>query len=204
MTDDDPDDPDDEISQIVAFGSEYERLRLLGGIFSGQSLGRKIRLHALLLVALSLIYPIALLLPPAVRPLFPGPRPPLGSPNIVILGLFGALTQVFAGTLMLVIARRLTARDLERVDAQRYVALESVASALGFGTGGIAIGLTLGFFLLNLGGVGTARPLRAALASARGPYVPSGVGMSVRSLAVAALLAGLVLLAASRTVDGID
>ncbi|SDG06841.1 hypothetical protein [Halorientalis regularis] len=192
------DDPDDEISRILTRGSEFERLRLVGGVFTGLSLRQKVRLHGLTLVALSLVYPIALVLPPAVGRLFPGPRPALGSPNVVVLGCFAALTQAFAGTLTWLVGRRLARADADAVTARRLVALESIGSVVGFGTGGIAAALTLGFFLVNLAGIGTAQALRGALAGARGPYAPSQIAVSVRAFAVVTLFAGLCLLVAAR------
>ncbi|MFB6083070.1 MAG: hypothetical protein ABEJ94_02365 [Halorientalis sp.] len=192
------DDPDDEISRILIQGSEFERLRLVGGVFTGLSLRRKVRLHGLALVALSLVYPIALVLSPAVGRLFPGPRPALGSPNVVVLGCFAALTQIFGGTVTWLVDRRLARADPDAVTARRLVALESIGSVIGFGTGGIAAALTVGFFLVNLAGIGTAQALENALAGARGPYAPSRIAVSVRAFGVAAFVSGLCLLAAAR------
>lgn len=197
-------DPDDDISEIVVSGSEYEQLRLVSGVFTSRSLQWKVRLHAALLFALATIYPIALVLPAGVRPFFPGSTPALGSPNILVVGVGGALAQTFGGVLTWFVAYRADSRDGDEIDARRYVALESVASVFGYGTGGIAILLTVGFFLVNLGGVGAAEALREALASARGTYEPSVVGVSVRTLGTVSFLVGLVLVVGSRLSGGRD
>jgi hypothetical protein len=199
MTDSDP--LSDPIADTILGGSTYERLRLQRFSYFKQSVPRKLALQSGLLFTLAFVLPLAAGYPAETKALFAGHAPTAASPKMLLLGLVaGGIELGTASALVAVTVRRVQLEPtLTEEAARRLLNVEDVATLVGFVTGGFAVLLTLGFFVLGYAGPDTV----ASFVDSGGtsPFAPSGVGVSVTTLAVAAVGAGVVVLGSSVGLD---
>ncbi|MFB6082631.1 MAG: hypothetical protein ABEJ94_00110 [Halorientalis sp.] len=190
---DDTDDGDDITSAILS-GSTYDQLRLQRRTYFSQPTITKLTWQSLLLGGLTLLLPIYLLFPSTVTEYVPSVDPATASPKVLLLGLVGAGTVAFTALLLVGGAvYRIRNHPLDESQAQAVLDIEDFASYLAFGTGGLAIGLTVGYFLLGLGGGATVESYVRTMDGVN-PFAASGTGLSVVELAVASFLGCIVLL----------
>lgn len=188
-------DIDDAITRAVLSGSTYERLRIQRPTFFTQSIPTKLAWQSFLLGVLSLSLPLYLLFPDTVATYLPATDPSLASPKILVLGLVGAGVELFtAGLLVAIALYRIRRHPLSEREATTVVDVEEFASFLGFGTGGLAIVITLGYFVLGLAGGGALEGYMETMDGIN-PFVASGMSLSVTGLATIAFVGCAVLLA---------
>ncbi|SEO69151.1 hypothetical protein SAMN04487948_104200 [Halogranum amylolyticum] len=199
MTESDP--LTDPIADAILGGSTYERLRLQRFSFFKQPVPRKLAWQSGLLFVLALVLPLAAGYPAETKALFASHSPTAASPKMLLLGLVGGGIELgTASALVAVTVRRLQLEpDLTEDAARRLLNVEDVATLVGVVTGGFAVLLTLAFFVLGYAGPEAV----AAFVESGGtsPFAPSGVGVSVTTLAVAALCGSLVVFASSVGLD---
>jgi hypothetical protein len=189
---------DDRITDAVLSGSAYERLRLQRPTYFTQSVPRKLTWQSVLLGGLALLLPLYLLFPATVAEYLPTTDPVLASPKVIVLGLVGAGIELFAATLLVgVTLFRLRHHPLSESQARTVLNVEDFASYVGFGTGGMAIAITLLYFGLGLAG-GDAIASYVTTMDGINPFVDSGLGLSVAELAVVSFAGCLGLLGAGR------
>ena len=198
MTDDrdetDETDDVDDITSAILSGSMYDQLRLQRRTYFSQPTVTKLTWQSLLLGGLTLLLPIYLLFPATVTEYVPSADPALASPKVLILGLVGAGIETFTALLLVGGAvYRIRNYPLDESQARAVLNVEDFASYLAFGTGGLAIGLTVVYFLLGLGG-GAAVESYVQTMDGVNPFAASGTGLSVVELAVASFLGCIVLL----------
>ncbi|WP_336001585.1 hypothetical protein [Halorientalis halophila] len=199
---DENDGVDDEFAATICSGSTYERVRLRRRTYVSQSTITKLGWQSLLLGGLALLLPIYLSFPATATPFIGSPDPAVASPKVLVLGLAGAtVVSITAVTLVGATLYRVRNYPLDPAQARTVVDVEEVASALAFGTGGLTIGLTLGYFLLGLSG-GPAIERYVSAMDGGNPFAASGLGLSVAEFAVGALLAAVCLLAIRRYLAG--
>jgi hypothetical protein len=185
---------DDPITSAFLSGSAYERLRIQRPTFFTQPIPRKLTLQSGLLGALALLLPVYLLYPDPVLEYLPAGDPPVASPKVVILGLIGAGIELFAATLLVGAALyRIRYYPLSETQARTILTVEDFSSYLGFGTGGLAIGITILYFLLGVAG-GTAVQQYIDAMNGVNPFAASGIGLSVAELAMLAFVAAISLM----------
>lgn len=192
-TERDPD--DDPIARTVLSGSAYERVRVARAPRFPQSIATKLAWQSALLGGLVLLLPLYALFPATVAGYLPAADPGLASPRVIRLGLVGAAVELFAATLLVGAALyRIRNYPLSERQATVVLDVEEFSAYLGFGVGGTAIGLTVAYFLLGLGG---ARAVEGYVAAVDGinPFAASGIGLSVADLAAFSFVGSLVLLA---------
>ncbi len=189
MTDDIDDTTDaDDITSAVLSGSMYDQLRLQRRTYFSQSTITKLTWQSLLLGGLSLLLPIYLLFPATVTEYVPSADPATASPKVLILGVVGATIVTFSALLLVASALyRIRNHPLDETEAQAVLNVEDFASYLAFGTGGLAIGLTIVYFLLGLGG-GAAVGSYVQAMDGINPFAASGTGLSVVELTVTSFL----------------
>lgn len=198
MTDDmddmaDTDDTDD-ITSAVLSGSMYNQLRLQRRTDFSQTTVTKLTLQSLLLGGLTLLLPIYLLFPSTAMEYLPAADPATASPKVLILGVVGAGIVSFTALLLIGAALyRIRNHPLDESQAQAVLNVEDFASYLAFGTGGLAIGLTVVYFMIGLGGGSAVESYIQAMDGVN-PFAASGTGLSVVELAVSSFLGCTVLL----------
>lgn len=174
---------DDRITAAILSGSAYERLRLQRPTYFSQPVHRKLTWQGVLLAGLALLLPLYLLFPGPVAEYLPATNPALASPKVLVLGAVGAGIEFFAATLFVGAALfRIRHYPLSEPQARTVLNVEDFASYLGFGTGGLAIGITVCYFLLGLAG-GEAIANYVAAMDGINPFVASGLGFTVVELA---------------------
>jgi hypothetical protein len=187
-------DEDDEITSAILSGSMYDQLRLQRRTYFSQPTITKLTWQSALLGGLTLLLPLYLLFPATVTEYVPSANPALASPKVLILGLVGAGIETFTAVLLVGGALyRIRKHPLDESQARAVLNVEDFASYLAFGTGGLAIGLTVVYFLLGLGG-GAAIESYVQAMDGVNPFADSGTGLSVVELAVASFLGCIVLL----------
>ena len=184
---------DDEITDAFLSGSAYERLRLQRQTYFSQSIPTKLTWQSLLLAGLALLLPLWALFPDTVAAYVPATDPAMASPKVLLLGLLGAGIELFTAALLVGAALyRISRYPLTEDQARTVLNVEDFASYLGFGTGGLAIGITVLYFLIGAAG-GSAIESYVQSMSVN-PFVSSGVGLSVAELATFAFVGCVVLM----------
>jgi len=174
---------DDRITDAILSGSAYERLRLQRPTYFAQPVPTKLTWQSVLLAGLALLAPLYVLFPETVASYLPATNPTLASPKVIVLGLVGAGVELFAAALLIGAALfRIRHYPLSEPQARTVLNVEDFASYLGFGTGGMAIAITLCYFVLGLAG-GEAIASYVAAMNGINPFVDSGLGLSVAELA---------------------
>ena len=191
-------DIDDGIARAILADSKYEQLRVRRFSYFKQPIPRKLAWQGALLLALSLVAPIALAYPDSVATLLADGNPLTGSPVIALVGVFTVGVELLASLGHVAVAAVLVRRTspLSRQRARDLLALEDVASLLGLGTGAVGVAVTVGYFLLGHAGAGAIS--RYVAMGGRNPFDPSGTGVTVAAVAAAAFCSGVVLLGLSR------
>ena len=192
---------DDGIASAILADSKYEQLRVRRFSYFKQPIPRKLAWQGVLLLGLSLVAPIALSYPGPVTGLFADGSPLYASPVIVLVGVFTVGVELLASLGHVAVAVVLVRRKsgLSRQRARDLLALEDVSSLLGLGTGALGAAVTVGYFLF--GHAGPTAVSEYVAAGGRNPFDPSGTGITVAAVAVAAFCAGLVLIGVSRYLD---
>jgi hypothetical protein len=193
--------PDDSIAATLLGGSTYERLRLERALYFTQPTAVRLAWQSGLLLALTLVAPLAATLPTPIQAGALGGDPLAASPVIVIVATVALALQVgTAGALGVVAAIRVRAGEsLSRTRAERLVTVEEVASLLGLGTGGLAVAVTDAYVLLGHAGGDAVAAYVAA--GGRSPFAASDTGLSIAAVTLAAFVAAVVVFTASRYVN---
>jgi hypothetical protein len=180
---------DDPIANALLSDSTYERLQVERFRHFKQPLPRKLLWMSGLLVALALVFPVALAYP-AVAPGVLEVSPLAAAPRIALLGALGGAIEVAAALVLVAVAlRRLQLEpSITESQAERLLNVEDVATLIGLGTGGASIALTDAFFLLGLAG---SDAVAFFTADGNGPFLASGTDVTVGVLALGAALAAV-------------
>lgn len=187
---------DDQIASAVLSESEYERARVERFSHFKQPLHKKLAWLGGLMAALALVLPIYGAYPAASEAYLPSTAPGAASPKAVLLGVAGGGVVVLSAVLLLGAAGyRIGKAPVNRSQAHTILNVEDFAAYLGFGTGGLAILLTLGYFLLGAAGDGAIEGYMALMRTTN-PFAASGLGVTVTHLGIGAFLASVGLLAA--------
>lgn len=189
-----PERDDDHITSAFLSGSTYERLRLQRPTYFSQPITTKLTWQSLLLGIIAMFLPLYALYPQAVIEYLPAADPAVASPKIVLLGLLGALIELFAaGLLVGATLYRIRGYPLSERQARTVLNVEDFGSYIGFGTGGLAIAITTVYFLLGIVG---GQAIEGYITSMDGinPFAASGVGLSVAELATFAFICAVILL----------
>lgn len=192
----DTDHPDDPLADALLSGSTYDRLRVQRFSYFKQTIPQKLVIQSGLLFTLAFVLPLAAGFPAETKALFTS-QPVAASPKALLLGLVAAGIELgTAATLVVVAVVRLRIGPEMTADtAHRLLNVEDVATLLGFVTGGAAVVLTVGFFLLGYAGPDALASFVGA--GGTSPYAPSGAGVSVAALGLCALAGGLLVLGSS-------
>ena len=189
---------DDRITDAILSGSAYERLRLQRPTYFTQPVPTKLTWQSVLLAGLALLAPVYLLFPTTVAKYLPATSPTLASPKVIVLGLVGAGIELFAAVLLVgATLFRIRHYPLSEPQARTVLNVEDFASYVGFGTGGMAIAITMCYFALGLAG-GDAIASYVTTMDGINPFVDSGLGLSVAELAGASFVGCLGLLLAGQ------
>lgn len=192
--DSDPDIENDAITEAVLSDSAYEQLRYQRETYFSQSVPTKLTWQGILLGGLALLLPLYVLFPATVAEYVPSVDPTLASPKVVLLGLIGAAIELFAAVLLVGAALyRIRHHPLTREQATTVLNVEDFSAYVGFGAGGMAIGLTVIYFLIGLSG-GQAIESYVRAMDGVNPFAASGVGLSVAELAVFSFIGCILLL----------
>jgi hypothetical protein len=171
--------------------SRYQKIKLRRYSLFKQSIPRTLALQGLILAALAFVAPLALTQPESTRALLGGDAL-AAAPKFLFLGAYASAIQ-FVGVVGLtyVAYRRLTTDDvLSEREVHDLLALEDAVTHLSLVTGGAAVAVVDGFFLLGLAG----NPLvdRFQALAGRNPFEPGLIPVSVTWVAItAAVLATL-------------
>jgi hypothetical protein len=186
-------DEDDEITEAFLSGSAYERLRLQRETYFSQSIPTKLTWQSGLLAGLALLLPLWALYPETVAGYVPTTNPMIASPKVLLLGLLGAGIELFTATLLVGAALyRIHRHPLSEGQARTVLNVEDFASYLGFGTGGMAIAITVVYFLIGAAGGSAIEGYVQSMQS--NPFATSGVGLTVAELATFAFVGCVVLM----------
>jgi hypothetical protein len=184
---------DDTITDAILSGSAYERLRLQRQTYFSQSIPTKLTWQSLLLAGLALLLPLWALYPDTVASYVPTTDPSLASPKVLLLGLIGAGVELFTAALLAGAGLyRIHRYPLTEGQAHTVLNVEDFASYLGFGTGGLAIGITVMYFLIGVAGGSAIESYVKAMSV--NPFAASGIGLSVAELATFAFIGCVVLM----------
>jgi hypothetical protein len=153
------------------------------------------------LIVLASVFPLYLAYPASTAAHLPSSDPRVAAPRVLILGVFGgAMVSVAAVTMVAVGYYRLRQEPVTERQAETMLDLETAASYVGFVTGGVAVSLTVAYFLLGLGGAG-AFDTYASLTGGINPFDPGFSALTVEAVAVAAVLVALPLLVVTNYLD---
>ncbi len=191
-------DPNDPIADALLGESTYERLRVERYAVIKRRIPQKLVYQSGLLLVLALVVPIVATYPSSVQATFPGGAPLWSSPLVLWVGVYAGSIEVGTATCLVAvaIARRRDEPSLSESQVHTLLNLEDVASMFGLATGGFAILITVGFFLLGHAGVET---VTAIVESApRDPYGRTGVPVPVIAVGAAAAISSCVVYAAGR------
>lgn len=191
-------DPNDPIADALLGESTYERLRVERYALIKRRIPRKLVYQSGLLFALALVVPIVATYPSAVQAAFPGGDPLWSSPLVLWVGVYAGGIEVGTATCLVAVAitRRRYEPSLSESQVHALLNVEDVASMFGLATGGFAILITVGFFLLGHAGVET---VTAVVESApRNPYGRTGVPIPVTAVGAAAAVSSGVVYAVGR------
>lgn len=188
----DPDDIDDEVAEALLSGSHYERLRLQRVSFFTQPIERKLLYHVVMLGAVACLPVVYALFPATTAAYLPSTSPATASPKVVLLALVGTLIQVGSASMLVGAALyRLRHEPLTEDQARSLLDVESFASHVGLGTGGLAIAATLALFALGLAGPDAMADYIAV--NGTNPFAATGTGLTVTAVAVCAFAAAVLL-----------
>ncbi|MFC4542577.1 hypothetical protein ACFO5R_11670 [Halosolutus amylolyticus] len=191
-------DPDDPIADALLGESTYERLRVERYALIKRRIPQKLVYQSVLLLSLALVVPITATYPSAVRAAFPGGDPLWASPLVLWVGVYAGGIELGTAACLVAVAivRRRREPQLSEAEAHTLLNVEDVASMFGLATGGFAIVLTVGFFLLGHTGGET---FQAVIDSApRNPYGQAGVSVPVIAVGTAAAVSSGVVYLFSR------
>lgn len=183
-----PTDPNDPIADALLGESTYERLRVERYALIKQRIPQKLRYQSGLLFVLALVVPIVVTYPSSVRAAFPGGDPLWSSPLVLWVGVYAGGIELGTAACLTAVAivRRRHEPRLTESQVHTLLNVEDVASMFGLATGGFAILITIGFFLLGHAGVET---VHAVVESApRDPYGQTDVSVPVIAVGVAAAI----------------
>lgn len=185
---------DDAITRAVLSDAPYEQLRYQRETFFSGSIPQKLTWQGLLLGGLALLLPLYVLFPATVAEYVPSVDPTLASPRVILLGVVGAGIELFAAVLLVGAALyRIRYHPLSREQATTVLNVEDFSAYVGFGAGGMAIGLTVLYFLIGLSG-GQAVESYVKAMDGVNPFAASGVGLSVAEFAVFSFIGCILLL----------
>lgn len=191
-------DPTDPIADALLGESTYERLRVQRYALIKRRIPRKLAWQSGLLCVLALIVPITATYPSSVRAAFPGGDPLWSSPLVLWVGVWAGGIQLGTATCLVAvsIARHRREPGLSESQAHTLLNIEDVASMFGLTTGGFAILLTVGFFLLGHAGIET---FEAVIESApQDPYEQTAISVPIVAVGTAAAVSSCVLYLLSR------
>lgn len=192
------DEYEDRVADALLSDSIYERVRFQRPSLFNRPIPRKLRWQSGLLFALSGVLPLLATVPPEARELFPAGDPLSATTKILVLGIVGGCVTFATGLGLVGVALLIEHFQSKMTEARAHMllSLEEVASSIGLITGGAAIGITLAFHLLGLGGedaVGAYIELTGS-----NPFAGVGIEMPVAIIAGAAAIGGLLLFTASQ------
>lgn len=191
-------DPNDPIADALLGESTYERLRVERYALIKRRVPQKLVYQSGLLLALALIVPITATYPTTVQTTFPGSEPLWASPLVLWLGVYAGGIELGTAACLVAVAIARRSREPQLSESQAHVLLnvEDVASMFGLATGGFAVLLTVGFFLLGHAGGET---FQAVIESApRNPYGQTGVSVPVIAVGTAAAISSGIVYAVSQ------
>jgi multisubunit Na+/H+ antiporter MnhB subunit len=188
---------DDPRASALLGDSTYERIRMQRYSLFQQSIPKKLGWQSLILGALALVVPMAMMQPETTRALLGG-DPLSAAPKFLFLGMYASAIE-FVATLGLcyVAYRRITAEDaLDERQVRDLLAIEDVASNVSLVTGGAAVAAVHGFFLLGLGG----EPIVEEVVSlaGRNPFTDGFIPATVTLVAASATVLAVFSFALSR------
>lgn len=176
--------------------SQYERIKLQRYSLFKLSLPRTLALQGLILGALALVLPLALSQPEPTRALLGGDVL-AAEPKFLFLGAYASAIELVGVLGVCYVAyRRLTADDvLSEREVHDLLAIEDAATHVSLVTGGAAVAVVHGFFLVGLAGdplVGRFQTLVG-----RNPFEPGIIPISVGGVGVAAAVLAVLALGLS-------
>lgn len=182
---------DDPITERLLSDSPYERLRARQFSYFARPIDQKLAWQSYLLFALAALLPVLAAFPPGIRRTY-FTDVATASPKLAFVALVAVVFVAATGLgHALVEHARIHLRPLDEYQARELVTFETLCSMLGFGTGGLATVSTYALVVLGFGG---ERALDAFLAVGGGnPYAESSLGVTVGTVAVLALVSGVVL-----------
>jgi hypothetical protein len=191
----------DRVTDALMDGSAYERLRFERYSVFKQSIPRKLHLQSVLLFGLAAVLPVMAALPAEVRAALPSESVAAASPKIILLGLVGGATVFVCGLglAMLAAARLQLEGRMTESQAETILSLEEVASLIGLIIGGVSILLTLCYVLLGYVGADAIEAYVRTVG--RDPFVASGVGIPVVTVAASAFVGGVALFVLAQAID---
>ncbi|WP_135365894.1 hypothetical protein [Halosimplex halophilum] len=201
-TDGSDDPPEDPILQRVLSDSAYDRVRIERFSHFKQPVPQKLLVQSLLVSALALALPLYLLYPASAASYLPTADPAVASPVVLVVGLFALVLELGTAALLVgVVVSRARNEPLTERKAERLFTAETFATYVGFGTGGLATLATVGLLALGLGG----EPMLASYVetASEGPFRRSGLGVSVRTFATAAVLGAVAVTLAHRYTESL-
>ncbi|MFC6953263.1 hypothetical protein [Halorubellus litoreus] len=181
--------------------SQYERIKLQRYSLFKLSLPRTLALQGLILAALALVLPLALSQPEPTRTLLGGDVL-AAEPKFLFLGAYASAIELVGVLGVSYVAyRRLAADDvLSEREVHDLLAIEDAATHVSLVTGGAAVAVVHGFFLVGLAGdplVGRFQTLVG-----RNPFEPGIIPVSVGGVAVAAAALAVLALGLSHLLRG--
>jgi len=187
---------DDPILERVLSDSAYDRVRTERFSHFKQPVARKLAVQSALLGVLALALPLYLLYPSDAAAYLPSTDPATASPIILFIGAFALVVQLGTAALLAGSALyRVRNEPLTEDQAIEAFNVENFAAYFGFGTGGLAIVMTMCMLALGLGGEST---LGAYVETMDGtnPFASSIYALPLGLLGTTALAASAVVLAA--------
>lgn len=191
-------DPNDPITDAFLSDSTYERLRVERYTLISRRIPQKLVCQSALLFVLALVVPIVATYPSPVRAAFPGGDPLWSSPLVLWVGVYAGGIELGTATCLIAVAivRRRYEQHLSESQVHALLNVEDVASMFGLATGGFAILITVGFFLLGHAG---AETFYSVVESApRDPYGPTSVSIPVIAVGMAAAVSSSVVYSIGR------
>jgi hypothetical protein len=185
-------DIEDPIADAILGDSAYDRVRMARWRWFRQPIPRKLALQSYLLLLLAAILPVIGFLPANVRDAYLS-SVAVATPKVALVALVATLvvTGTGLGHVVVGLRRVVLEPDLTEKQAAELLDVEGVCSLLGFLTGGVATAVTYAFVALGFGGL---EFLQSYVAAGGGnPFAASAVGIDVASVAVLALVSGVLL-----------
>ncbi|APW97595.1 hypothetical protein CHINAEXTREME_07325 [Halobiforma lacisalsi AJ5] len=193
-----PTDPNDPIADALLGESTYERLRVERYALIKRRIPEKLVYQSALLFALALVVPIVATYPSSVQAGFPGGDPLWSSPLVLWVGVYAGGIELATATCLVAVAlvRRRWESRLSESQVHALLNVEDVASMFGLATGGFAILITVGFFLLGHAGPETFSSVVEA--APRNPYGATGLSVPVIAVGTAAAISSSVVYSIGR------